>query len=96
MNGAKFEFDWDFNQSNWNFNQSKGKFYVIISRAASTSGATCLEGSYRYWKTWKNETTFSSEGKVRELCKNVKKSGTSYVILYFNFDKYTASWFLSL
>ena len=25
------------------------------------------QGSHRHWKTWKNETTFSSQGKVREF-----------------------------
>ena len=42
------------------------------------------QGSHRHWKTWntwKNETTFSSQGKVREFCKNVKKSGKSQGIL---------------
>ena len=25
------------------------------------------QGSHRHWKTWKNETTFSSRGKVKEF-----------------------------
>ena len=25
------------------------------------------QDSHRHWKTWKNETTFSSQGKVREF-----------------------------
>ena len=39
------------------------------------------QGSHRHWKTWKNETTFSSQGKVREFWKNIKKSGKSQGIL---------------
>ena len=38
------------------------------------------QGSHQHWKTWntwKNETTFSSQGKVREFWNNVKKSGKS-------------------
>ena len=40
-----------------------------------------IQGSHRHWKTWKNETTFSSQGKVREFWKNIKKSGKSQGIL---------------
>ena len=33
----------------------------------SSWGGRGGQGSHRHWKTWKNETTFSSQGKVREF-----------------------------
>ena len=33
------------------------------------------QGSHTDWKTWKNGTTFSSQGKVRELLCRLEKSG---------------------
>ena len=36
-----------------------------------------FQDSYRHWKTWKNETTFSSQGKVGEFLKKNKSQGIS-------------------
>ena len=33
------------------------------------------QGSHTDWKTWKNGTTFSSQGKVREFCADWKSQG---------------------
>ena len=54
------------------------------SDVPSTSFACNVQGSHRHWKTWntwKNEKTFSSQGKDGEFWKNVKKSGKSRGIL---------------
>ena len=34
-----------------------------------------VQGYHSHWKTWKNERSFSSQGKVREFLIFTKKSG---------------------
>ena len=60
------------------------KQVVSVLRQSKPVAPWCLQGSHRHWKTWntwKTKTTFSSQGKVREFWKNLKKSGKSQGIL---------------
>ena len=55
--------------------QVRGQLYQVGNPGIVFLDGWSHQGSHRHWKTWKNETTFSSQGKVREFWKNVKKSG---------------------
>ena len=47
---------------------SEEGIYVFLNDIYEGDGGYCIiQGSHRHWKTWKNETTFSSQGKVREF-----------------------------
>ena len=76
---------------NW-IGQSNGCFSSAILNFLTNHRA---QGSHRHWKTWKNETTFSSQGKVRRFWKNGKKSGKSQGILNESGKSQGKLWFIN-
>ena len=63
-----------------NYNIYLEKHVAVCIITFYVSKHVSLQGSYRHWKTgktWKNETTFSSQGKVREFWKKIKSQGIS-------------------
>ena len=86
MNGAKFEFDWNFNQSNWNFKVNR-KFYAIISRTASRAERLVYRVPTRTGKPGKMRQLFpvrEKSGNFAKMSKSQEPVMSFYILIWKN------------
>ena len=62
----------------------RGQLGLLTYGSLLQSEGLSSHGSHKDWKTWKNETTFSSRGKVREFYPKYWKSQGILGIFYVN------------
>ena len=69
--GCKFWIDFRRRSKTTHYSETCGLVFTISLLDFTDN----RQGSHRHWKTWKNETTFTGQGKVRNFEKMSKSQG---------------------
>ena len=54
---------------------AEGGAWVLVAQSGKYSMCNGEQGSHSSWKTWKNDNSFSSPGKVLEFYNFIKNPG---------------------